>query len=180
MKILYTDTHFLDSGHQIKAYPATVGPDAKTNTEKDVENRIPDIKNSINQLYVPPPVEVDPPMLGDVIWTQTSGNVWYATCIVYDEQDNLNWEAVKLCMKSLAKKCEELGQLEVGMTLFACEEKEDMMRWEDMQDVIEHYLEQYAQVVVYIPDVYYLSDVVSSFPGEVNQISRKKPTPTIH
>tara|TARA_R110000823_G_scaffold40754_15_gene107706 strand:+ start:687 stop:1235 length:549 start_codon:yes stop_codon:yes gene_type:complete len=182
MKILYTDMHVLDSGHQIKAYPATVGAEAKTNTEKDIESRVSDIQTSVKNMYSTwPDMEgVEPPALGDVIWTQTSGNVWYATCIIYDENGKLNWEAAILCIKSLGKKCVELDQQEVGMTLFGSEEREDLPQWDDMQDVIEHYLEEYAQVVAYVPDIVYLSDVVSSLPGTVDKIVRKKDPNIIH
>ena len=176
MKILYAEGTFLDMGHQILAYPASVGSDLAMDIEKEVVSTVPEVKQSIDNLFsTNPHYEVIPPQLGDVIWTQTSGSKWYAHCIVYDENGDFNYAALDLCVKSIKKKAVELGHDEIGMPLrwFA----DDVMprNWNRVYPVIEAELSDDGdevdggnfQVYVYEPDSVFLELIMANLSGQM-------------
>lgn len=173
MKILYAEGNFLEKGHQILAYPASVGNDMLMDIEKDVIRAVPEVKQSIQNMFsVNPNYEVIPPKLGDVVWTQTSGNKWYAHCIVYDENANFNYDAFELCMKSLKKKAVELGHEQIGMPLRWFDRKLTRMNWARTYPIIEEIFSEdddgihgHCQAFVYDTDKTFVEDVVMDLPG---------------
>jgi hypothetical protein len=166
MKILYAEGNFLQKGHQILAYPATVGAAASHEIEKSVLKTVPEIRESVfNMFAINPEYDVEPPRLGDVIWTETSGRKWYAHCIIYDENGELSFPAFDLCMKSLAKKADELGHEQIGMPLAWFREKKNKIMWERMFPSIEDNIGEHAQVFVYEHDKEFLMSMIDSLPG---------------
>jgi hypothetical protein len=176
MKILYGEGDFLESRHQLIAYPASVGAERKLTLEKNVSLRHPDVRQCVLNMFAENDnYNVVPPQLGDVIWTQTSGSKWIAHCIVFDERGNLREDALTLCMKSLKRKALELGQDQIGIPLRwyddigsqksrwvrIYETIEDAMSDEEDENVLGKY-----QVFAYDPDSEYVRDVFESLPGQ--------------
>ena len=174
MKILYAAGDYLEAGHQILAFPAKIGDKLDMPIEKDIANTVPEVKQSIENMYAENPhYEVVPPQLGDVVWTQTSGSKWYAHCIVYDEAENFNYDAFVLCMKSIKKKSIELDHDQIGMPLRWFDKKVLQENWHDAFVIIEKELGDSNKVIVhdkcqafvYDQDKDFLFDVISSLPG---------------
>jgi hypothetical protein len=174
MKILYGEGNFMDQGHQILAYPASVGQDAILQIEKDVLAKVPDVKQSVFNMYAKNEnFAFDPPVMGDVIWTQTSGNKWIAHCIMFDERGDINFDALALCMKSLKKKAIELGQEQMAIPLRWFPDREMKQLWVRTYEEIEEALSDQDdetvvgkfQVFAFDPDSKYVRDVFESLPG---------------
>jgi hypothetical protein len=174
MKILYGEGNFLDVGHQILAYPASVGEDAVLQIEKEVLQKVPDVRQSVFNMYAKNDnFDYDPPILGDVIWTQTSGSKWIAHCIMFDEEGNINFDALRLCMQSLKKKAIELGQEQIGIPLRWFPQGEMRQLWvrtyEEIEDVLSEQDDETIigkfQMFAYDPDSKYVRDVFESLPG---------------
>jgi hypothetical protein len=150
MKILYAEGNFLQKGHQILAYPATVGAAASHEIEKSVLKTVPEIRESVfNMFAINPEYDVEPPRLGDI----------------YDENGELSFPAFDLCMKSLAKKADELGHEQIGMPLAWFREKKNKIMWERMFPSIEDNIGEHAQVFVYEHDKEFLMSMIDSLPG---------------
>lgn len=174
MKILYGEGDFLESRHQVIAYPATVGGEATHPLETEVLRRHPDVRQSVNNMFAENEnFDVVPPRLGDVIWTQTSGNKWIAHMIVFEEDGFLREDALELCAKSLKRKAAELDQDQIGIPLRWFEERDMSTKWvrayETIEDAMstnedEEVIGQY-QVFAYDPDSEYVRDVFESLPG---------------
>ena len=174
MKILYAEGNFLEKGHQILAYPASVGNSMSMPIEKTVIKMVPEVKQSIKNMFsANENYDVVPPALGDVIWTQTSGSKWYAHCIVYDDQGNFSYPAFELCLKSLKKKAKELKHDQIGFPLQWFPKDVMEMNWARAFPVIEEELGEEddegivgrCQAFVYDPDSKFLEKIVSSLPG---------------
>jgi len=175
MKILYGEGDFLESRHQIIAYPASVSGENTMTLEKMVARRHPDVRQSVfNMFSENENFEVVPPKMGDVIWTHTSGSKWIAHCIVFDENSNLNEDALTLCMKSIGKKATELEQDQIGIPLrWFDDEKDQKRRWVRVYETIEDALSNEAdeevlgkyQIFAYDPDSIYVRDIFESLPG---------------
>lgn len=176
MKILYGEGDFLESRHQLIAYPASVGGDRVRELEKEVAQRHPDVKLCVANMFATNEAyDVVPPKLGDVIWTQSSGNKWIAHCIVFDNRGELREDALVLCMNSLKKKAIELDQDQIGIPLRWYEDTnaqkerwvriyetiEDTLGDADDEDVIGKF-----QIFAYDPDSEYVRDMFESLPGQ--------------
>jgi hypothetical protein len=117
---------------------------------------------------------VVPPRLGDVVWTQTSGNKWIAHCIVFDSNNEMRYDALELCMKSIKKKAVELGQDQMGIPLRWFPDKLMKMNWIRTYETIEDALSDEAdedvvgkfQIFAYDTDSEYVRDVVENLPGK--------------
>ena len=175
MKILYSEGDFLESRHQIIAYPASVGGDMKLDIEKDVTQRHPDVKQCVFNMFAENEnYDVVPPLLGDVIWTHTSGNKWIAHMIIFDERNAINYDALALCMKSIKKKAIELDQEQIGIPMRWFPDKIMMMNWIRTYETIEDTLSEDGedavvgnfQVFAYDRDSEYVKRVVESLPGQ--------------
>lgn len=161
MKILYGEGNFLDKGHQILAYPASVGNEMNMGIEQQVAATVPEAKQSVHNMFAETDYyTVVPPMLGDVIWTETSGRKWYAHCIVYDENGEFSYPAFELCVKSLKKKAIELQHDEIGIPLRWV----DTAKWQRICDILEDELTAF-QVFAYDPENEVLLNVVDNLPG---------------
>lgn len=175
MKILYGEGDFLESRHQLIAYPASVGGDATQPIETEVMRRQPDVRQSVfNMFAANEHYDVVPPRLGDVIWTQTSGNKWIAHCIVFDERGDMNWEALELCMKSIKKKAIEIDQEQIGLPLRWFPNRDMRMLWHRTYEIIENVMSDPEdgdvvgsyQIFAYDPDSKFVRDLVESLPGQ--------------
>jgi len=174
MKILYGEGDFLEKGHQILAYPASVGSDSHLPIEKTVMKKNPDVRQSLYNMFATNEnYEVEPPKLGDVIWTQTSGSKWIAHCIVFEESGFLNYDALELCLKSLKKKADELEQEQIGIPLRWFPDREMKMNWLRTYEMIEDVMSEdddgvhgHYQVFAYDPDSKFVRDLVESLPGD--------------
>lgn len=168
MKIVYGLGNFLSSGAQIVAYPATQGINNQTNLEKSIFKKEPEVWHSVQNMYSENPnYTVVPPALGDVIWVYTSGNKWYAHCIVYETDGTLNFDALELCMKSVAKKCNEIEHHHVSMPYF--DVSKDHRYWPKIYPMIEDVLSD-AQVYVFEPDQDRLLAAMDQLPGNIRKI----------
>jgi len=174
MKILYGEGDFLESRHQIIAYPASTGGDARLGIETEVMKRHPDVRQSVFNMFAETDqYEVIPPRLGDVIWTHTSGNKWIAHMIIFDDNNYVNYDALVLCMKSIKKKAIELGQDQMGIPLRWYPDNVMMMNWIRTYETIEDTLSEEGedavvgnfQIFAYDPDSKYVRRVVESLPG---------------
>lgn len=174
MKILYGEGDFLESRHQLIGYPASVGGEWKLPLEQMVSKRHPDVKQSVFNMFAENPnFEVVPPRLGDVIWTQTSGNKWIAHMIVFDETGHMREDALALCMKSIRTKAAELGQDQIGVPLRWYPDREMKTKWVRTYEAIEDVMSDESdeevlgkfQVFAYDPDSEFVRDVFESLPG---------------
>lgn len=174
MKILYGEGNFLEQGHQISAYPASVGGEAILPIEKYVSEHNPDVKQCVFNMFAENVnFEVIPPQLGDVIWTQTSGNKWFAHCIIFDSNEYINYDALELCMKSIKSKAIELEHDQICMPLRWFKPNEQTMNWIRTYEVIENVLSEEDdvdvhgkyQVFAYDPDSKFVRDLMESLPG---------------
>lgn len=168
MKIVYGLGNFLSSGAQIVAYPATQGINNQNNLEKAIFKKEPEVWHSVQNMYAENSnYTVEPPALGDVIWVYTSGNRWYAHCIVYEDNGEMNFDALELCMKSVAKKCKEIDHRHVSMPYF--DDTSDHRYWQKIYPLIEDVLTD-EQVYVYEPDQDRLLSAVDRLPGSIRKI----------
>lgn len=174
MKILYGEGDFLVSRHQLIAYPATVGSERVKKLEKEVNKQHPDVRASVEKMFAENEhFEVVPPRLGDVIWTQTSGNKWIAHMIVFNEMGHLREDALEVCMRSIRKKAAELGQDQIGIPLRWFKERDMATKWVRVYEVIEDVMSDAKdeevlgafQVFAYDPDSEFVRDVFESLPG---------------
>ncbi len=103
-----------------------------------------------------------PPKLGDVVWTQTSGNKYIGFCIVKRNKNApINKKALRLCLYSAANKAKTLNNKYLGMDLFCCK---DGKEWSNIVKIIENCLED-IQNIVCIPTNEKLVDVLEQLPG---------------
>lgn len=173
MKILYAEGNYLDAGHQILAFPAKIGDKLDMPIEQAIAHTVPEVKQSIENMYSEnPQYEVVPPQLGDVVWTQTSGNKWYAHCIVYDDAEKFSFAAFELCMKSIKKKAIEIEHDQIGMPLRWVAKDALFNYWSEIYKIIEKELgdsdedvvHDKCQAFVYDNDNELLFDILALLP----------------
>lgn len=174
MKILYGEGDFLGSGHQIMAYPATVAASSSLEVEANVMHTQPDVRESMHNMFSKNKhFDVPSPELGDVIWTQTSGNKWIASMLVFDQDGHMHWDALEACLKSVKNKAIELDQEQISMPLRWYPLRDMKMYWNRTYNIIEEVLSDPMdedivgrfQVFVYDQDSDFVRDMVESLPG---------------
>lgn len=176
MKILYGEGDFLSTRHQILAYPATAAVESDLDVEASVMRSQPDVRQSMFNMFAKNEghFEVIPPKLGDVIWTQTSGNKWIASMLIFDERGDVSWDALELCIKSVKKKAIALDQDQIGIPLRWFPEHDMKMYWLRAYDIIENVMSDEKdgevhgkfQIFAYDPDSKFVRELFESLPGE--------------
>jgi len=169
-KCFYTESDVTQSASQLLICSISLDGKSEKNQEKHFKRAFPDSwKAAKNLLKYGDNEEINiydkddnKPKLGDVIWTQTGGNKHIGYCIVRNhEEENVNKDAVKLCIISAKNKARELKLEYIGMDLFASNGPEE---WADIVDIVEDGVEE-IQGVVCIPTNDALVSVMDNLPG---------------
>jgi len=165
-KCLYTEADVTQSGAQLLI--CSISLDGKTSRqyEKHFKRAFPESWNVADSMLK---CDVDNENtdvnVGDVIWTRTGGNKHIGFCVVNKEfEDEINKDAVKLCINSAKLKARELNINYVGMDLFASKSPQE---WASIVGILESSLEE-IQGIVCIPDNDALTAVMENLPGSNN------------
>ena len=173
MKILYTLGNFAHSGQQVLFYTINSNNENIEDYQKLAEKTFSASLGPKNALFNPPEDtdEADPPAIGDVIWTHTSGNQYIASGIWREKADGpIDFNALRLICKSVERKAKELSQRNVAMPLITS----DLAIWNFVYPIIEEAFKD-VQVVVYIPVEETLVDVLDNIGGDINAFKAETP-----
>ena len=175
MKILYTLGNFVHSGHQVLFYTINNDNENTEEYQKLAEHTFAESFGPMNGLFNPPEEvgDVDPPEVGDVIWTNTSGNQFIASGIWREKADGpIDFNALRLVCKSVSRKAKELNQRYVSMPLIT----EDLSLWNFVYPIVEEAFDDSVQVIVHIPTEEKIIEVLESIGGEINAFEGERPT----
>lgn len=173
MKILYTLGNFVHSGHQILFFAINANNENTEPYQKLAEKTFAASFAPKNGIFNPPEDcgEVEPPHVGDVIWTNTSGNQHIAHGIWREEGNGpIDFNALRLVCKSIANKAKELDQKYISMPLLT----EDLSLWNFVYPIIEEAFGD-VNVVVHIPLEDTLLSVLDSIGGEIGAFQADRP-----
>ena len=173
MKLLYTLGNFVHSGHQILFYTINSQNENTEDYQKLAEHTFAASFGPKNGIFNPPEDigEVDPPEVGDVIWTNTSGNQYIASGIWRETPDGpIDFNALRLICKSVERKAKELSQRYVSMPLIT----EDLDIWNFVYPIIEEAMPN-VQVIVHIPTEEQLLLALAQIGGEINSFQQNRP-----
>jgi len=171
MKILYTLGQFVHSGHQLLFY--TINNENRNHEGYQViaEQTFEPTLRAKNDMWtkfegVDP---VEPPDVGDVIWTHTSGNQHIACGIWQEGPDSeIDFGAFRLICKSVLNKAKELNQLAVSIPLLTL--KDDINIWNIVYPIIEdEFASEDVQVICHIPTEKELVHVLDSIGGNIKR-----------
>ena len=177
MKILYTLGNYIYSGHQVICYTINNKNECVEDFQEDTEKCFAASMEPKNHMFHGHPelegMNAEPPIVGDVIWTHTSGNQYIAAGI-WQESPTLpiNFDALRLIMRSVKRKAEELGQLVVSMPLLTRDHDLDL--WNFIYPIIEdEFRDVDIQAIVHIPTEEELLAVLDNIGGEFDELTRK-------
>ena len=173
MKLLYTLGNFVHSGQQIIFYTINAKNENAEDYQILAESTFAASFAPKNGLFNPPEGtdKVDPPAVGDVIWTHTSGNQYIASGIWRETPDGpIDFNALRLICKSVERKAKELSQRYVSMPLIT----EDLDIWNFVYPIIEESMSD-VQVIVHIPLEETLLEVLDHIGGEINSFQQNRP-----
>lgn len=179
MKILYTLGNFVTSGTQILCYMVNNKNEATEDFQKDTDkcfaaSLVP--KNQIfSDLTELEGMNAEPPIVGDVIWTHTSGNQYIASGIWQsDPSTPVNFDAIRLIMRSVIRKAQELDQLVVSMPLLTRDH--DLNLWNFIYPIIEEEFKDIdVQVIVHVPTEEELIALLDNMGGGFDELQRSPP-----
>jgi len=168
--ILYLEENLINAGSQIIIVDINETFDIinKGETQVLIEDTFEEVKLLLQKMYTKQYMGVrefdgeELPLLGDVIWVETGGRKWIANCIVRQKDGNLHEEAFRLCMRSVKKKCIELKQAAVAMTII------DKDNWNNIYPIIQEELRD-TVVFVHISTNDKLMEVLDNLPGGFNE-----------
>lgn len=132
-----------------------------------------------NQMFKPmnelEGMDAEPPAIGDVIWTHTSGNQYLAGGIWQETPTSpVNFDALRLIAKSVCRKAKELEQIVVSMPLLT--RGHDHQLWNFIYPIIEkEFTNVDIQVIVHIPTEDELLQVLDTMGGEFNELEKIPP-----
>jgi hypothetical protein len=173
MKLLYTLGNFVHAGHQILFYTINAQNENTEDYQKLAESTFAASFGPKNNMFDPPEGvdEVEPPAVGDVIWTHTSGNQYIATGIWRETPGGpIDFNALRLICKSVHRKAKELGQKYVSIPLIT----EDLDIWNFIYPIIEQAFPD-VQVIVHIPTEEQIIRVLEHIGGEINAFQQSRP-----
>lgn len=179
MKILYTLGSYLNSGHQVLCYMINNKNEPVEDFQIDTEKCFAASMGPKNQMFGNVSgldgMDAEPPIVGDVIWTHTSGNQYIAAGIWQESPSApINFDAIRFIMRSVIRKAQELDQLVVSMPLITRDN--DLGLWNFIYPIIEEEFQGIdVQVIVHIPDEDRLIELLESMGGEFNELRRKPP-----
>lgn len=175
MKILYTLGHFVHAGHQLLFY--TINNENKNHEGYQVlaEQTFEPTLRAKNDMFknfdgVDP---VEPPRVGDVIWTHTSGNQHLACGIWQETPDSeIDFGAFRLICKSVLNKAKELNQIAVSIPLLTV--GEDLEIWKIVYPIIEDvFAGEDVQVICHIPTETELVRVLDAIGGTIKRYEQE-------
>ena len=165
-RLIYTVGNFNESGQQVLAYEYNAENNPNTPLQKKIMKTMPEAKRVLDSLY-PDEIageKVVLPVQGDVIWTETSGRKWIGHMLVYkNDEEHLNEDALRLCIRSVYKKAKELKQDTVSMPLICAQDNK--MQWLRVYPIIEEEMKE-LKTIIWVPDKEYLADVMTLIPGQ--------------
>lgn len=172
MKLLYTQGTLSEAGHMIVMRAIGLNNTALTAEDADFNRRFPEVKNIIDKVFDTAKTmkEFDEAKLGDIIWVETSGGKVIANCIVFDQNDDLNYAAAKRAFEAVNARATKVGQDVISTNLFAGvpigrESKSYAhMRWQNIKNMLELIFED-KQVVIFIPDDQDLVEILDTLGG---------------
>lgn len=179
MKILYTLGHYVYCGHQVLMYTINAKNEPteeyQTETEKCFAASLAPMRQMFKPMNELEGMNAEPPIVGDVIWTHTSGNQYIAAGI-WQENGNspINFDAIRFICRSVIRKAQELEQIVVSMPLITREDDLDL--WNFIYPIIEDEFKGIdIQVIVHIPTEEKLLAVLDNMGGEFNELQRNPP-----
>lgn len=174
MKLLYTLGNFVHAGHQILFYTINAQNENTEEYQLLAEHTFAASFGPKNGLFNPPEGidEIAPPDVGDVIWTNTSGNQYIASGIWRETADGpIDFNALRLICESVNRKAKELGQQYVSMPLIT----EDLSLWNFVYPIVEDAFDDDVQVIVHIPLEDTLLGVLDNIGGNINAFQQDRP-----
>lgn len=177
MKILYTLGNYIYSGHQVICYAINNKNECVEDFQKEAEKCFAASMQPKNLMFQDHTnlegMNAEPPMVGDVIWTHTSGNQYIAAGIWQESPTApINFDALRFIMRSVKRKAEELEQLVVSMPLLT--RNHDLDLWNFIYPIIEKEFEGTdIQVIVHIPTEEELLSLLDNMGGEFDELQHK-------
>jgi len=179
MKILYTLGNYIYSGHQVLCYTINNKNECLEDFQKETEKCFAASMAPKNQIFTDMSqlegMNAEPPIVGDVIWTHTSGNQYIASGIWQESPTApVNFDALRLIMRSVKRKAEELGQPVVSMPLLTRDHGLDL--WNFIYPIIEDEFRNVdIQVIVHVPTEKELLALLDNMGGEFDELHRGPP-----
>ena len=179
MKILYTMGNFVFSGHQVIFYTINNKNENTEDFQKEAEACFSSSFAPKNQMFQPMDslegMDANPPAVGDVVWTQTSGGQHIAAGIWQKEPGGpIDFDALQLIVRSVKRKAEDLKQNVISMPLIT--QDHDHNLWNLIYPIIEkEFVGVDIQVVVHIPTENELLQVMDNMGGEFDTLTRRAP-----
>lgn len=170
-KLIYAVGNFNESGQQVIVFDYNAANKPSTPLQKKITKSMPEAKRVLDSLYVEDIDGQSPdlPAQGDVIWTETSGRKWVGHMLIYKhDEETLNEDALRLCIRSVYKKAKELKQDAVSMPLVCAHENK--MQWLRVYPIIEEEMKE-LKTIVWVPDKEYLADIMTLIPGQWSKFS---------
>jgi hypothetical protein len=169
MKLLYTQGTLVDAGHKILVRATSIKNVSLTLEDQEFEKAFPEVKTIVDKVFDTATTvkEFEAARLGDIVWVETSGGKLVANCIVFDENDDLNYAAAKRALEVVYERAVSLEQPVITTNLFGGTAigKESKsyarMRWQNMCQILETLFED-IQVIVFIPDQQDLVEILDS------------------
>lgn len=179
MKILYTLGNYIYCGHQILCYMINNKNECVEDFQIETEGCFAASMEPKNLMFHDHTnlegMDAEPPIVGDVIWTHTSGNQYIAAGIWQESPTApINFDALRLIMRSLQRKAIELEQLQISMPLLSRDH--DLNLWNFIYPIIEEEFKDVdIQVIVHIPTEEELLALIDNMGGEFNKLQCKPP-----
>jgi len=179
MKILYTLGNYIYSGNQVLCYMINNRNEVSEDFQKDTEKCFATSMVPKNQIFTDlsklEGMNAEPPIVGDVIWIHTSGNQHIAAGIWQDTPTSpIDFDAIRLIMRSVIRRASELEQLVVSMPLLTRDH--DLGLWNFIYPIIEREFSGVdIQVIVHVPTEEELISLLDNIGGEFNELRRKPP-----
>ena len=177
MKILYTLGNYINSGNQVLCYTINNKnepvEDFQVETEECFAASMQPKKAMFGDMSHLEGMNAEPPIVGDVIWTHTSGNQYIASGIWQETPDGpIDFDAIRYIMRSVIHKAQELDQLVVSMPLLTRDHDLDL--WNFIYPIIEEEFRGIdIQVIVHIPSEDELIKLLENIGGDFNELRRK-------
>lgn len=177
MKILYTLGNYIYSGHQVICYTINNKNESVEDFQKETEKCFAASLTPKNLMFKKHTnlegMDAEPPIVGDVIWTHTSGNQYIAAGIWQETPTTpINFDALRFIMRSVKHKAEDLGQLIVSMPLLTRDH--DLNIWNFIYPIIEdEFRDADIQVIVHIPTEEELLALLDNIGGEFDELKHK-------
>lgn len=120
MKALYTLGDVFSAPNQMICYPINDKNISKTADQKRAKRMYPADTDLVDKVFTQleqTATTRQDPMVGDIVWTKSSGSKWIAHFITSGPDQKINKDALRVIIQSIKNKCKQFNILEVGFPI---------------------------------------------------------------